>query len=96
MFAETVLVIVVGLIGGYWMSIRFSGHATAMQSAIQLLVATVWVAAAIITIATGFYIMGAIMLMLFSFFWLSNYRTVRDSDLRQKTSSWNPFGFQPK
>lgn len=96
MILETLAVIAVGFLGGYYLSIRYAGHATALQSAVQLLVATMWVLAAVITVFTGFYVTGAIMLMLFSFFWLSNYRTVRDSDLRRKTSSWNPFGYNQK
>lgn len=96
MIFETLLVIGVGLFGGYYLSIRYANHATALQSAVQLLIATMWVLAAVVTIYTGFYFAGAIMLMLFTYFWLSNYRTVRDSDIRRKASSWNPFGFQQK
>lgn len=93
---EVLIIIVAALLGGYYLSVKYSGHATALQSSIQLLIATMWILAAIITIVTGFYLAGAVMLALFSFFWFSNYRTVRDSDLRQKTSSWNPFGYEQK
>ncbi|WP_276257223.1 hypothetical protein [Halomontanus rarus] len=96
MMLETLAVIGLGLFGGYYLSTRFGDHATAVQSMVHLTFATMWVLAALITIYTGFYIAGAILLVLFSYFWFSNYRTVRDSDIRRKTSSWNPFGYDQK
>lgn len=93
MILETVAVIVLGFSGGYLLSIRYAGHANALQSVIQLLVTTMWVLAALVTIWTGFYVTGALMLALFSYFWISNYRTVWKSDLRRKVGTWTPFGY---
>lgn len=93
---EALVVIAGGFLVGFYLSVQYSDHATALQSAVQLLIATVWVAAAVVTIYTGFYIGGAALLAAFSYFWFSNYREVRDSDLRKKTSGWDPFGFDPK
>jgi hypothetical protein len=94
MTARTLAVIVLALVGGYYLSIKYANHATALQSAVQLLISTMWVLAAAVTVVTGFYFAGAIFLMVFAYFWFSNFREVRDSDLRQKTSSWNPFGYE--
>ncbi|WP_247005039.1 hypothetical protein [Halosolutus gelatinilyticus] len=96
MMFEPLIIIAVSIVTGYYLSTQYAGHATTLQCLFHLLVATMWLLAAIVTIYTGFYFAGAVLLILFSFFWLSNYRTIRDSDLRRKTSSWNPFGYEQK
>lgn len=98
---ETVGAIVVALAAGYALHLKYSSHASALQSLVQMGIAIIWMAAAIATIATGFYIAGMLMLALFFYFFLGNRENVRESDIpdtptewRRKASNFNPFGYQ--
>lgn len=98
---EALGAIVVGLAGGYLLHQRYSKHASPLQSLIQMALALAWILAALATILTGFYAAGMLMLALFSYFFLGNYKNVRESDLQTNQRSWrrslsnfNPFGFE--
>jgi len=91
--------ITIGLSIGYFAHQKWSKHASPLQSVIQMLLAGVWILAALASIMTGFYTAGVIMLALFVYFFLGNYKNVRESDLSVRNSSWrrsmsnfDPFG----
>ncbi|WP_135306359.1 hypothetical protein [Haloarcula amylovorans] len=98
---EALGAIVAGLAGGYLLHQRYSKHASPLQSIIQMALALTWILAALVTIITGFYGAGIIMLALFFYFFLGNYKNVRESDLQTNPRSWrrslsnfNPFGME--
>lgn len=98
---ETLGAIVVALAAGYWLNLRYSTHASAVQSLLQMVIAIIWMLAAIASIATGFVAIGMIGLALFFYFFLGNRQNVRESDIpddprdwRRRASNFNPFGFQ--
>lgn len=100
---EVIGAIVAALAAGYLLHLRFSTHASALQSLIQMMIAVVWILAAIASIATGFIGIGMVMLALFFYFFLGNYRNVRESDIPDNPRSWrrtasnhNPFGMERK
>lgn len=98
---EAIGAVVVGILAGYLAHRRWSKHASPLQSFIQMILAGTWILAAIASIVTGFTTAGALLLALFVYFFLGNYKNVRESDLRQKSASWrrsvsnfDPFGME--
>lgn len=96
---QTIGGITLGLGLGYYLHRRYSNHASPLQSVIQMFLALMWIAAAIVTIATGYMIAGVVILGLFFYFFLGNYQNVQQSDLpsdrqsiRRRLSNWEPPG----
>lgn len=94
---QGVAFVLMGLVGGYILFLKYSEHATALQSAIQLGISAVWVASAIVTIAHGYYAIGAAMLAMFSYFMFNNASRVQEEEeFRGELSNLNPFGYENK
>lgn len=98
---ETIGAIAIGLGAGYALHCKYSRHASALQSVVQMFLAVIWMAAAIASILTGFLVIGMLMLALFFYFFLGNRKNVRESEIpdtpsewRRKASNFNPFGYQ--
>lgn len=85
---EALGAIVIGLSIGYLLHRKYSKHASPLQSLIQMLLAVLWMLAALASIITGFYIIGIIGLALFWYFFLGNAENVRESDIPTNRSSW--------
>lgn len=85
---EALGAIVIALTAGYILHRKFSQHASPLQSLIQMMLALLWILAALASIITGFYVIGMIGLALFWYFFLGNAENVRESDIPTNRSSW--------
>ncbi|WP_440767507.1 hypothetical protein [Natronorubrum sp. DTA7] len=96
--ATTGAIVVVGLLVGWLLSVKFHGESRTLESVARIPFNIAWIAVAVFTILGGYYRAGAALLVLWSYFFFSNARRVREGDIemspggwRRRVGNWNPY-----
>ena len=89
--------IVGGLAVGWLLSIRYHSESRTLESIVRIPFNLAWILAGVFSIIGGYYRTGLALLVLWSYFFFSNAKRVREGDLemssggwRQKAGNWNP------
>lgn len=92
------LFLIASLAVGWLLSRKFHSESRALESLIRIPVNLAWILAGLFTILGGFYATGALILILWSYFFFSNTRRVREGELsmkpggwRRRVANWNPY-----
>ena len=87
-----------GLLVGWLLSRRFHDESRTLESLARIPLNLAWILAAAYTIAGGYYVTGAVLLILWSYFFFSNTKRVREGDVemspggwRRKAGNWTPY-----
>lgn len=91
-------IVVGGLLVGWLLSVRYHSESRALESIARIPFNLAWILAGIFSIIGGYTITGVVVLVLWSYFFFSNARRARESDLsmspggwRQRAGNWNPY-----
>ncbi|APX00195.1 hypothetical protein CHINAEXTREME_20500 (plasmid) [Halobiforma lacisalsi AJ5] len=93
-----IVLIVAGVVGGYFLSLRFHDQSRTLESIARIPFNLLWILAGVFSIVGGYYVTGVAILALWSYFLFSNTRRVRNGDLnaspggwRRRVANWTPY-----